>query len=105
MKNNIELDAALNDLMWDNQTVHGLLNSLSDTFDYICSPIGNKQILTDEQQTMISYELLRDKGSIDALLRSLKHFTNEQGKKLDDAYDKFINKELAAERKEGAEHE
>lgn len=90
MKNNTELDTALNDLIWDNQTVYGLLNSLSDTFESICSPIGNKQILTDEQKTMVAYELLRDKASINALLRSLKHFTNEQGKKLNDAYDEFI---------------
>lgn len=53
MKNNTELDTALNDLIWDNQTVYGLLNSLSDTFESICSPIGNKQILTDEQKTMV----------------------------------------------------
>ena len=85
-----KLDFALSDLQTDNKTLRGLLASLSDTLEYICSPIGNKQLLTDEQKTMVAYELLRDKDSINALLRSLKHFTNEQGKKLNDAYDEFI---------------
>lgn len=90
MKDLTKLDFALSDLQTDNKTLRGLLASLSDTLEYICSPIGNKQLLTDEQKTMVAYELLRDKDSINALLRSLKHFTNEQGKKLNDAYDEFI---------------
>lgn len=90
MKDLTKLDFALSDLQTDNKTLRGLLASLSDEFEYICSPIGNKQLLTDEQKTMVAYELLRDKDSINALLRSLKHFTNEQGKKLDDTYDEFI---------------
>ncbi len=105
MKNNIELDAKLCEIRFDNKTILGLLNSLTDTFDNICSPIEDVKSFSEEQISLVFYELTRDKGSIDALLRSLKHFTNEQGKKLDDAYDEFINKELAAERKEGAEHE
>ena len=90
MKDLTKLDFALSDLQTDNKTLRGLLASLSDTLEYICSPIGNKHLLTDEQKTMVAYELLRDKDSINALLRSLKHFTNEQGKKLNDAYDEFI---------------
>ena len=105
MKNITELDDKLCDIQFDNKTILGLLNSLTDTFDYICSPIEGVKSFSEERRNLVFYELTRDKDSIDSLLRSLKHFTNEQGKKLDDAYDKFINKELDAERKEGAEHE
>ena len=52
MKDLTKLDFALSDLQTDNKTLRGLLASLSDEFEYICSPISNKQLLTDEQKTM-----------------------------------------------------
>lgn len=105
MKNNIELDTKLCDIQFDNKTILGLLNSLTDTFDIICSPIEGVKSFSEEQRSLVFYELTRDKNSIDSLLFSLKHFIKEQDKMLNDAYDEFINKELDAERKEGAEHE
>lgn len=105
MKNITELDAKLGDIQLDNKMILGLLNSLTDTFDNICSPIEGVKSFSEEQRNIVFYELTRDKNSIDSLLFSLKHFIKEQDKMLNDTYDEFINKELAAERKEGAEHE
>lgn len=105
MKNITKLDAKLCEIQFDNKTILGLLNSLTDTFDIICSPIEGVKSFSEEQRSLVFYELTRDKNSIDSLLFSLKHFIKEQDKMLNDAYDEFINKELDAERKEGAEHE
>lgn len=105
MKNITELDAKLGDIQLDNKMILGLLDSLTDTFDNICSPIEGVKSFSEEQRTLVFYELTRDKNSIDSLLFSLNHFIKEQDKMLNDAYDEFINKELDAERKEGAEHE
>lgn len=105
MKNITKLDAKLCAIQFDNKTILGLLNSLTDTFDNICSPIEGVKSFSEEQIGRVFYELTRDKNSIDSLLFSLNHFIKEQDKMLNDAYDEFINKELAAERKEGAEHE
>lgn len=105
MKNNIELDAKLCDIQFENKTILGLLNSLTDTFDNICLPIEDVKSFSEGQISLVFYELTRDKDSIDSLLFSLNHFIKEQDKMLNDAYDEFINKELDAERKEGAEHE
>lgn len=91
MEKTIELDYALSSLQLNNQTVTGLLAVLTDTLDIICQPISNgKQALTKEQADLIVYELLRDKKSIDALLKSLKHFINDQDKQLTDIYKQFI---------------
>lgn len=105
MKNTTELDTKLSDIQLDNKMILGLLDSLTDTFNNICSPVNGKEFATDEDRKMIAYELVRDRNSIDALLFSLNHFILEQDKQLDSVYDEFVNKELAAERKEGAKHE
>lgn len=105
MKNITKLDDKLCGIQFDNKTILGLLNSLTDTFDIICSPIEGVKSFSEEKRNLVFYELTRDKNSIDSLLFSLNHFIKEQDKMLNDVYDEFINKELAAERKEGAEHE
>lgn len=105
MKNINELDAKLGNIQLDNKMILGLLDSLTDTFNIICSPIEGAKSFSEEQRNLVFYELTRDKNSIDSLLFSLNHFIKEQDKMLNDAYDEFINKELAAEKKEGAEHE
>lgn len=97
MKHVTELDFALSALQLNNKTLSGLLNALTDTFDNICSPIGYDGNITDEQRSLIIYELLRDKNSIYALLDSLKHFTSEQDKELADTYNQFIINSEGAE--------
>lgn len=86
MKKSIELDTTLSNLQVENQMLLGLLDLLADKFDFICSPIDGKQNATDTERARVVYELLRDKNAIDSLLYSLRHFINEQDKRLSNAY-------------------
>lgn len=86
MKKSTELDTALSDLQTGNQTLLGLLSLLADQFDFICSPIDGKQNTTGADRAMVVYELSRDKNAINSLLYSLRHFINEQDKKLSNIY-------------------
>lgn len=82
MKNTDKLisnvDFALADLQTRNELLLGLTDSLIDTFDNVIDPIANKKEITESDKSMVFYELLRDRNSIDSLLHSLKFFIEMQ---------------------------
>lgn len=73
-----DVDFALADLQTRNELLLGLTDSLSDIFNNVIDPIANKKEITESDKSMVFYELLRDKNSIDSLLRSLKFFIEMQ---------------------------
>lgn len=73
-----DVDFALADLQKRNELLLGLTDSLIDTFDNVIDPIANKKETTEEDKSMVFYELLRDRNSIDSLLHSLKFFIEMQ---------------------------
>lgn len=75
-----DVDFALADLQTRNELLLGLTDSLIDTFNNVIDPIANKKETTEEDKSMVFYELLRDRNSIDSLLNSLKFFIEMQEK-------------------------
>lgn len=75
-----DVDFALADLQTRNELLLGLTDSLSDIFNNVIDPIANKKEITEDDKSMVFYELLRDRNSIDSLLRSLKFFIEMQEK-------------------------
>ena len=73
-----DVDFALADLQTRNELLLGLTDSLSDIFNNVIDPIANKKEITEDDKSMVFYELLRDRNSIDSLLRSLKFFIEMQ---------------------------
>lgn len=73
-----DVDFALADLQKRNKLLLGLTDSLIDTFDNVIDPIANKKEITESDKSMVFYELLRDRNSIDSLLSSLKFFIEMQ---------------------------
>ncbi|WP_414152699.1 hypothetical protein ACKN8S_04170 [Limosilactobacillus reuteri] len=73
-----DVDFALADLQKRNELLLGLTDSLIDTFDNVIDPIANKKEITESDKSMVFYELLRDRNSIDSLLHSLKFFIEMQ---------------------------
>ncbi len=73
-----DVDFALADLQARNELLLGLTDSLSDIFNNVIDPIANKKEITEDDKSMVFYELLRDRNSIDSLLRSLKFFIEMQ---------------------------
>lgn len=73
-----DVDFALADLQKRNELLLGLTDSLIDTFDNVIDPIANKKEITEDDKSMVFYELLRDRNSIDSLLHSLKFFIEMQ---------------------------
>ena len=73
-----DVDFALANLQTRNKLLLGLTDSLIDTFDNVIDPIANKKEITEDDKSMVFYELLRDRNSIDSLLHSLKFFIEMQ---------------------------
>ncbi|MDO5008977.1 MAG: hypothetical protein Q4E15_08740 [Lactobacillus johnsonii] len=73
-----DVDFALADLQARNELLLGLTDSLSDIFNNVIDPIANKKEITEDDKSMVFYELLRDRNSIDSLLHSLKFFIEMQ---------------------------
>lgn len=73
-----DVDFALADLQTRNELLLGLTDSLSDIFNNVIDPIANKKEITEDDKSMVFYELLRDRNSIDSLLHSLKFFIEMQ---------------------------
>ena len=73
-----DVDFALADLQKRNELLLGLTDSLSDIFNNVIDPIANKKEITEDDKSMVFYELLRDRNSIDSLLHSLKFFIEMQ---------------------------
>lgn len=73
-----DVDFALANLQTRNKLLLGLTDSLIDTFDNVIDPIANKKEITESDKSMVFYELLRDRNSIDSLLHSLKFFIEMQ---------------------------
>ena len=69
-----DVDFALANLQARNELLLGLTDSLSDIFNNVIDPIANKKEITEDDKSMVFYELLRDRNSIDSLLHSLKFF-------------------------------
>ena len=78
-----DVDFALADLQKRNELLLGLTDSLIDTFDNVIDPIANKKEITEDDKSMVFYELLRDRHSIDSLLQSLKFFIEMQEKEFE----------------------
>ncbi|MCC4518029.1 hypothetical protein [Limosilactobacillus reuteri] len=73
-----DVDFALANLQARNELLLGLTDSLSDIFNNVIDPIANKKEITEDDKSMVFYELLRDRNSIDSLLHSLKFFIEMQ---------------------------
>ncbi|WP_019251806.1 hypothetical protein [Limosilactobacillus reuteri] len=78
-----EVDFALANLQTRNKLLLGLTDSLIDTFNNVIDPIANKKEITEDDKSMVFYELLRDRHSIDSLLQSLKFFIEMQEKEFE----------------------
>ena len=73
-----DVDFALANLQARNELLLWLTDSLSDIFNNVIDPIANKKEITEDDKSMVFYELLRDRNSIDSLLHSLKFFIEMQ---------------------------
>ena len=73
-----DVDFALANLQARNELLLGLTDSLSDIFNNVIDPIANKKEITEDDKSMVFYELLRDRNSIDSLLHSLRFFIEMQ---------------------------
>ncbi|MBC6909782.1 hypothetical protein DT304_00320 [Lactobacillus reuteri] len=78
-----DVDFALANLQTRNKLLLGLTDSLIDTFDNVIDPIANKKEITEDDKSMVFYELLRDRHSINSLLQSLKFFIEMQEKEFE----------------------
>lgn len=78
-----DVDFALANLQTRNKLLLGLTDSLIDTFNNVIDPIANKKEITEDDKSMVFYELLRDRHSIDSLLQSLKFFIEMQEKEFE----------------------
>ena len=85
-----DVDFALADLQTRNELLLGLTDSLSDIFNNVIDPIANKKEITEDDKSMVFYELLRDRNSIDSLLHSLKFFIEMQEKEFKKQNQKLV---------------